>query len=177
MAIRALGRKSRILIVVSVVFALAISISAYNVTTNLKNYRALLQNEAPSSQAENYKESVRDNLQLALNISSFPGIAQLLNLVNLNFSSIEDELLTAVEIAPAILASPKPLKYLVAIQNSAEARGTGGILGAYAIVEFYKGTLVKELSSDATALAGRPAPPRGRTTKTNMIAPTFCPLA
>jgi hypothetical protein len=141
MMIRVLGRKSRILIAVSLVLMLAISVSAYNVSTNLKNYRALLQNEAPSSQVKSYEESVRDNLQLALNISSFPGIAQLLNLVNLNFSSIEGELLSAVEIAPAILANPKPLKYLVAIQNSAEARGTGGILGAYAIVEFYKGSV------------------------------------
>ena len=139
--LRVLGRKSRILIAVSVVLILAISVSAYNVSANLKNYRALLQNEAPSSKAKSYEESVRDNLQLALNISSFPGIAQLLNLVNLNFSSIEDEILSAVEIAPSILANPKPLKYLVAIQNSAEARGTGGILGAYAIVEFFKGSV------------------------------------
>jgi hypothetical protein len=139
--LKVLGRKSRILIAVSLVLILAISISAYNVSTNLKNYRTLLQNEAPSSQAKSYEESVRDNLQLAMNISSFPGIAQLLNLVDLNFSSIEDELLSAVKIAPAILANPKPLKYLVAIQNSAEARGTGGILGAYAIVEFYKGAV------------------------------------
>jgi hypothetical protein len=141
MAIRALGRKSRILIAVSVVFALALSISAYNVTGNLKDYRALLQNEASPGEAKSYKESVRDNLQLVLNISSFPGIAQVLNLFNINFSSIEDELLSAVGIAPAILGSPKPLKYLVAIQNSAEARGTGGILGAYALIEFHKGSV------------------------------------
>ena len=139
--LRVLGRKSRILITVSLVLILAISVSAYDVTTNLKNYRTLLQNDAPSGQAKSYEESVKENLQLALNISSFPGIAQLLNLVNLNFSSIEDELLSAVEIAPAILANPKPLKYLVAIQNSAEARGTGGILGAYAIIEFVKGSV------------------------------------
>ena len=139
--LRVLSKKSRILIAVSLVLILAISISAYNVSMNLKNYRSLLQNETPSGQGKNYEGSVRDNLQLALNISSFPGIAQLLNLANLNFSSIEDEILAAVEIAPAILANPKPLKYLVAIQNSAEARGTGGILGAYAIVEFYKGSV------------------------------------
>jgi hypothetical protein len=139
--LRVLSKKSRILMAVSLVLILAISISAYSVSTNLKNYRSLLQNEAASGETMNYEESVRDNLQLALNISGFPGISQLLNLVDLNFSSIEDELLSAVEIAPAILASPKPLKYLVAIQNSAEARGTGGILGAYAIVEFYKGSV------------------------------------
>lgn len=141
MMLRVLGRESRILIVVSLVLILAVSISAYDVSTNLRNYRTLLQSEASSRMAKDYKESVRDNLQLAMNFSSVPGIAQLLNLVNLNFSSIEDELLAAVEIAPAILASPKPLKYLVAIQNSAEARGTGGILGAYAIVEFNKGSV------------------------------------
>ena len=83
--IRVLGKKSRILIAVSLVLVLAISVTAYNVSINLKNYRALLQNEAPSSQAKSYEESVRDNLQLVLNISSFPGISQLLNLTNLNF--------------------------------------------------------------------------------------------
>jgi len=136
-----LGKKSRIVVAVSLVLVLAISISAYNVSANLKNYRSLLQNEAPASETKNYEESVRKNLQLALNISGAPGIAQLLDLLDLNFSSIEKELLSSVEIAPAILATPRPLKYLVAIQNSAEARGTGGILGAYAIVEFYKGSI------------------------------------
>ena len=141
MMLRVLGRKSRILISTSLILALAISISVFRVSANIKDYGALLQNNAPSSETKNFEESVRDNVQLAMNISSFPGIAQLLNLINLNFSSIENELLSAVEIAPAILASPKPLKYLVAIQNSAEARGTGGILGAYAIVEFSNGSV------------------------------------
>jgi hypothetical protein len=141
MAISVRGKQNRILIALLLAISLAISISTYNFTGNLKDYRALLRNEAPPGEAKSYKESVRDNLQLVLNISSFPGIAQVLNLFNLNFSSVEDEILAAVEIAPAILASPKPSKYLVAIQNSAEARGTGGILGAYAIVEFYMGSV------------------------------------
>ena len=33
-----------------------------------------------------------------------------------------------------------PKRYMIAFQNSAEARGTGGILGAFAIVEMNKGT-------------------------------------
>jgi hypothetical protein len=136
-----LGKRLVILLAVLLALTLTISFSALNVSNNIENYRAILQSEVPSSQTKYYEEPVKKNLQLALNISSFPGIAQLLNLVDLNFSTIEDELLSAVEIAPAILASPKPLKYLVAIQNSAEARGTGGILGAYAIVELYKGSI------------------------------------
>lgn len=141
MSISVLGKKSRILIALLIAFLLTLSISAYSATSNLQNYRMLLQNEAASKDVVRYEGAVRDNLNLALNISAFPGIAQLLNLVNLNFSSVKSEILTGVEIAPAILASPKPLKYLVAIQNSAEARGTGGILGAYAIVEFYNGSI------------------------------------
>jgi hypothetical protein len=141
MAISVLGKKSQILIALLLVFILAISISAYSVTSNLKNYRMLLQNDAPSDEKDRIEESVTNNLQMALNIASFPGIAQVLNLFDLDFSSIEEELLSAVQIAPEILASPRPLKYLVAIQNSAEARGTGGILGAFALIEFQNGSV------------------------------------
>jgi hypothetical protein len=136
-----LGKRRRILLAVSLALTLLISFSAINISKNVKNYRALLQNEAASKDVIRYEGAVRANLNLAMNISAFPGIAQLLNLTNLNFSNVKSEILTGVEIAPSILASPKPLKYLVAIQNSAEARGTGGILGAYAIVEFYKGSI------------------------------------
>ncbi len=131
----------RILLAVLFVFTLLIAFSAINISNNLKNYRVLLQNEASSKDVTQYEGAVRDNLNLALNISALPGVAHLLNFLDLNFSSVKREIVIGVEIAPAILASPKPLKYLVAIQNSAEARGTGGILGAYAIVEFYKGSI------------------------------------
>jgi hypothetical protein len=141
MAMRVLGRKSQILIALMLVFILVVSISAYSVTSNLKNYKMLLQNDVPSEEKNRIEESVTDNLQIALNIASFPGIAQVLNLFDLDFSPVEKELISAIEIAPAILASPKPLKYLVAIQNSAEARGTGGILGAYALIEFHNGSV------------------------------------
>jgi hypothetical protein len=141
MAMKVLGKKSRILIAVLLAATLAMSIAAYNVTSNLKNYRTLLQNEAAGELRKDYQESARDSLQLVLNISSFPGLTQLLNLVDLNFSSIKSELLSAVDIAPLVLGSPQRLRYLVSFQNSAEARGSGGILGAYAIVEFFQGQI------------------------------------
>ena len=141
MATKVLGKKNRILIAVLLAAALAFSISAYSVTATLKNYQKLLQNDVSAEKRKDYEESTRDILQLALNISSFPGIAQLLNLVDFNFSPIDDELLSAVEIAPLVLGSPQRLRYFVSFQNSAEARGTGGILGAYAIVEFFKGQI------------------------------------
>jgi len=40
-----------------------------------------------------------------------------------------------------MLGSEQPRKYLIAFQNPAEARGTGGIIGAYAIVSADKGRI------------------------------------
>ena len=40
----------------------------------------------------------------------------------------------ATDILPAMLGADGPRRYFVALQNNAEARGTGGLVGAYAIV-------------------------------------------
>lgn len=44
----------------------------------------------------------------------------------------------AAQALPNLLGFDRPRKYLVAFQNSAEARGTGGILGAFAILRLDK---------------------------------------
>ena len=46
-----------------------------------------------------------------------------------------------IKIAPSALGSERPMKYLVVFQNSAEARGTGGIIGAYAYVQISRGKI------------------------------------
>ena len=53
-----------------------------------------------------------------------------------NLVSTGKEFLT---IAPGILGFDGPRRYLLAFQNSAEARGTGGIIGAYAKIEVEHG--------------------------------------
>jgi len=58
-----------------------------------------------------------------------------------NFIPIKNEISTLVKVAPALAGADRPKRYLIAFQNSAEARGTGGILGAFAVVEFDKGNL------------------------------------
>jgi hypothetical protein len=40
----------------------------------------------------------------------------------------------ALQVLPALLGSPQPKTYFLAVQNNAEARGTGGLPGAFAIV-------------------------------------------
>ncbi len=46
-----------------------------------------------------------------------------------------------IKVAPSALGSERPMKYLVVFQNSAEARGTGGIIGAYAQVQIWRGKI------------------------------------
>ena len=47
----------------------------------------------------------------------------------------------AADVAPEMLGSTGPKRYFVAFQNEAEARGTGGLPGAFAIVEANRGKL------------------------------------
>lgn len=45
----------------------------------------------------------------------------------------------ASKLAPAMLGLDGPRSYLLAFQNNAEARGTGGVLGAFGIIRFENG--------------------------------------
>ena len=47
--------------------------------------------------------------------------------------------LQLVKVAPSVMGSQSPKKYLLVFQNSAESRGTGGIIGAYAEIQVYRG--------------------------------------
>ena len=49
--------------------------------------------------------------------------------------------LQLVKVAPSVMGSQSPKKYLLVFQNSAESRGTGGIIGAYAEVQVYRGAV------------------------------------
>ena len=46
-----------------------------------------------------------------------------------------------VKVSPSILGSQSPKKYLLVFQNSAESRGTGGLVGAYAEIQAYRGAI------------------------------------
>ena len=72
---------------------------------------------------------------------SIPGIKHLIAVAGLDFTPIEAELRSLIQNAPALAGVEGPKKYLVAFQNSAEARGTGGLIGAFAIIQFDRGKL------------------------------------
>ena len=65
----------------------------------------------------------------------------------------------AARLAPAMLGADGRRRYLVAFQNNAEARGTGGLLGLYGIVSADRGRLRLERLGSNTDLSNAPALP------------------
>jgi hypothetical protein len=64
----------------------------------------------------------------------------------------------AVQLLPAMLGAEAPRRYFVALQNNAEARGTGGLVGAFSIVTADRGRLrVVHTGSDAELLSLMPS--------------------
>lgn len=48
---------------------------------------------------------------------------------------------TALQVAPAMLGQQGPRRYFIAVQNDAEARATGGLVGAFALVTTDRGRI------------------------------------
>lgn len=84
--------------------------------------------------------------------SLLPQIAGPLTQTRQQLGSVVDELNTASNVAylaPAMLGSDKPRHYLLLIQNNAEARASGGIPGALAVLTADKGKI--SLASQTSA--------------------------
>ncbi|MCA1711644.1 MAG: DUF4012 domain-containing protein [Actinobacteria bacterium] len=64
----------------------------------------------------------------------------------------------AVRVAPGMLGAQGARRYFVAVQNNAEARGTGGIIGAYAILRADHGRIIRERVGTDRDLVEQPAP-------------------
>ncbi|MEY2768388.1 MAG: hypothetical protein RL359_24 [Actinomycetota bacterium] len=87
------------------------------------------------SQADRFATDV-ERLMKTLNV---PVVKQGADLLGLDFSEIAEEVTAVIRTGPTLVGVDSPKKYLISFQNSAEARGTGGILGAYAVVELKQG--------------------------------------
>jgi hypothetical protein len=64
----------------------------------------------------------------------------------------------AVRLGPAMAGATGARRYLVIFQTPAEARGTGGLAGSYAIVRFDKGKLTTERSGSDQDFKAAPSP-------------------
>ena len=65
---------------------------------------------------------------------------------------------SVTDIAPAMLGAGGPRRYFLAVQNNAEVRGTGGLIGAYAVLGVDGGALSLERTGTNLDLKNAPAP-------------------
>ena len=99
-------------------------------------------------------DALNSDINRVFSIIDLPVSKQISSLFGLNFSNIKNEITAAVSAGPILAGADKPRKYLISFQNSAEARGTGGILGAYALIELDKGNLKILQTGSNASLAG-----------------------
>ena len=130
-----------LLLVFPLLWALILTTQVVPAVGHAKNYLNVIQGNYTAKSAQESADQVSSDIDRVLATLNAPGIKQLTNLFGVNFSSIKDELRAVVETGPVLAGADKPKKYLISFQNSAEARGTGGILGAYALIEVNKGAL------------------------------------
>ena len=122
-----------------------LGVSAYTVADQAKNYLQSIKSAADVSTLDRQSQELAASTQTLINRLNLPWVAPLTHLAGINYSTISPEISSAIKASPYLLGSDKPRSFLIAFQNSAEARGTGGILGAFAIVKMDKGqmTVVK----------------------------------
>jgi hypothetical protein len=106
-----------------------------------RSYQKVVKGDYSEQSAITSADALSTDINRVFSIINLPISKQISSLFGLNFYDIKDEITAALSAGPILAGADKPKRYLIAFQNSAESRGTGGILGAYAIVEFNKGSL------------------------------------
>ena len=143
-------------LLLTVISILALSFIAFLVIfaltalSDAKNFIHALQ-AGESTSAANHAHQLSADIHRVNQVLSIPPLKQVISAAKLDFTPIENELRTLIHNAPVLAGVDGPKKYLVAFQNSAEARGTGGLIGAFAIIEFDHGNL-KVLKTGSNAV-------------------------
>jgi len=120
----------------ALVFAVHISIAAIHAKTYLSSLSGEYDRASLDKQSGNLAADM-NHIFIDLNL---PVIKQVTAAFGVDFTPIRDEVIATVKASSWLAGADAPKRYMIAFQNSAEARGTGGILGAFAIVEMNKGT-------------------------------------
>ena len=104
--------------------------------SHAKSFIHTVQSGGSESDIASLGKSLTADMDALLNDLNVPIVKQIVSLSGLDFEPIKGELTALIKAGPDLAGANGPKKYLIAFQNSAEARGTGGILGAFAIIEF-----------------------------------------
>ena len=136
------------LVIIFLVIALALGLK---IKSDVDSFAHNLKSGSSAAATSQSANQLSKDVDLLFSIANLPIIKQVLTLTELNFQPIKDEITSVVKVAPVLAGADQPKRYLIAFQNTAEARGTGGILGAYALVELNHGklTVIKTGSNEA----------------------------
>ena len=142
-----LKRVAILLLSISLIWTLLVLFNSYQIFSTINEYAKATSN---NSKLDELDASLEKNSSELLRYLSIPPFRQLLGGLGLDLSPIKPEIQFATSNFSQILGYEKPQRYLISFQNSAEARGTGGILGAFAVIEFDRGKLkVNKTGSNA----------------------------
>ncbi|MEN9325537.1 MAG: hypothetical protein RL414_1291, partial [Actinomycetota bacterium] len=129
----------RILIAIPVIYGVALGIQVGLTAMNAKSYISSLSGEYNRTALDNQSNQVASDVNRLFILLNVPVVKQIASIAGVDFSPIRDEAVATIKASSWLAGADAPKRYMIAFQNSAEARGTGGILGAFAIVDMNKG--------------------------------------
>ena len=129
------------LLLLPLIWLLLMAAVAIPAIGHAKSYIKVVQGDYTAQSAKSSADLLTSDINRAFALLNAPIAKQISSLLGVNFSNIKDEIQVGIAAGAVLAGADKPKKYLIAFQNSAEARGTGGILGAYAIIEFDNGDI------------------------------------
>jgi len=133
-------------------FVTALSFLAWQIYRDSKE---LLQNlKSPTQIDAKITQSLNSDIDKLFSVLNLPLAGQVIKDFGLDFSPIKSEIQALISSSPTLAGDNGAKRYLISFQNSAEARGTGGILGAYALIELDKGNLKILQTGSNAALYG-----------------------
>ena len=130
-----------LLLAVPVLYLLILGTHVAFTFSHAKSYISSLKGQYSQTELQNKSKNLATDINHVLSDLNIPGVKQIVQAFGFNFYNIRNEISASVQASPLMLGIDTPKKYLIAFQNSAEARGTGGILGAFAEVEINKGNI------------------------------------
>ena len=132
-------RLIRILIALPIIYAVFLGAQAGLTALHAKSYVASLSGEYDRTTLDNQSNQLASDVNRLFTLLNVPIVKQIASVAGLDLSPIRDETVATIKASSWLAGADAPKRYMIAFQNSAEARGTGGILGAFAIVDMNKG--------------------------------------
>ena len=134
--------RRRILTVIGALVGLYLLVLGIHVTVaviHAKSYISSLSGEYDRASLDQQSGNLATDINHIFSDLNIPVVKQIAGALGVDFTPIRDEAVATVKASSWLAGADAPKRYMIAFQNSAEARGTGGILGAFAIVELNKG--------------------------------------